>query len=327
MFLVQINSLSIKWQLLAIISSHFEYKMKISYRTPSGIFYNSKIENALESKKLLKHQGNVNLIFTSPPFPLNRKKKYGNLQGEEYIQWLAALAPKLSQLLSVDGSIVIEVGNSWEPGLPVMSTLALRSLLKFMELGELNLCQQFIWNNPAKLPSPAQWVNVDRCRVKDSFTHLWWFSKTPYPKANNKNILVEYSKAMEKLIASKEYNSGRRPSEHKIGKYSFTKDNSGAIPSSVLTVSNTNSNDQYHKYCRLHDIKIHPARMPSGLAEFFIKFLTSEDDLVLDPFGGSNTTGAAAEKLARKWLSFEPNEDYIRGSLGRFNKITYKNMN
>lgn len=64
--------------------------------------------------------------------------------------------------------------------------------------------------------------------------------------------------------------------------------------------------------------------MPSDLARFFIRFLTEPGDIVLDPFGGSNTTGAAAEDLERFWLSIEATEDHIKGSRGRFgNRITH----
>jgi site-specific DNA-methyltransferase (cytosine-N4-specific) len=221
-------------------------------------------------------------------------------------------------MLAPDGSIVMEMGNSWEPGSPVMSTLALRALLKFKESNGLHLCQEFIWHNPARLPSPAQWVNVERIRVKDSFTKLWWLSGTAKPKANNRRVLQEYSAAMKQLLKNGKYNSGKRPSEHDIGEESFLTDNGGAIPASVLTYANTQANDDYQTYCRKRDIRPHPARMPIDLAKFFIRFLTEPGDLVLDPFGGSNTTGAAAESLDRYWISIEASADYIRGSRGRF---------
>lgn len=295
--------------------------MKIAFKTDKGISYNGKIEKVLESKKFEKYKGNVNLIFTSPPFPLNRKKKYGNLQGEEYIKWLSGLSEKFKEYLTEDGSIVMEVGNSWEPGIPVMSTLALKSLMEFLERGNLHLCQQFVWNNPAKLPSPAQWVNIERNRVKDSFTYFWWMSKTPYPKADNRKILTDYSKSMKKLIDSGRYNAGVRPSEHNIGETSFLKNNKGAIPSNVITAANTHSNSNYQRYCKENGLDPHPARMPSALPEFFIKFLTDENDIILDPFGGSNTTGMVAESLNRQWISVEPNVEYIKGSVGRFNRV------
>ena len=215
----------------------------------------------------------------------------------------------------------MEVGNSWEPGRPVMSTLALKALLAFLETGKLHLCQQFIWNNPARLPSPAQWVNVERIRLKDSYTHLWWMSPTVRPKADNRQVLAEYSDSMKKLLASKKYNAGKRPSEHNIGEKSFLTNNKGAIPSNVITLSNTQASSDYLDYCRKHNLEPHPARMPIGLPNFFIKFLTDRNGLILDPFGGSNTTGASAENLSRKWLSIEPRKDYIRASKGRFKKI------
>jgi site-specific DNA-methyltransferase (cytosine-N4-specific) len=250
-----------------------------------------KAEDILESPLIaegLRHQ--VDLIFTSPPFPLNRKKKYGNLKGDAYLEWLAAFADRFKLLLKPKGSIVIELGNAWEPGKPAMSTLALKALLGFLEKGKFSLCQQFVWHNPARLPSPAQWVNVERIRLKDAYTNLWWMSKTDRPLADNRRVLTEYSKDMKELLEKQKYNSGMRPSQHKIGAKSFLTNNEGAIPSNVITLANTHSNSEYQTYCREHELQPHPARMPSGLAEFFIKFLTKPDMLVLDPFGGSNTT-------------------------------------
>jgi len=280
--------------------------------------YHSKIEHFLDSNEGKAIRGKVKLVFTSPPYPLNRKKKYGNLNGSEYVAWISSLAPRLRELLAKDGSIVIEIGNSWEPGQPTMSTLAIESLLKFKEVGGLQLCQQFICYNPARLPSPAQWVNVERCRVKDSFTHVWWFSRTARPDASNKRVLKPYSESMLDLLKRKKYNAGRRPSEHDIGTESFFKDHGGAIPSNVLTFANTTGGDAYLRHCDKLGLPPHPARMPSGLAEFFIRFLTSPRNLVLDPFGGSNVTGSVAEQLKRRWITVEANGHYILGSLGRF---------
>lgn len=290
----------------------------VAYRTKLGRMLHGMSDELLASDAMTRFQGRVNLVFTSPPFPLNTKKKYGNETGEEYIRWLCHFGPLLKALLTPDGSIVIEMGNSWEPGAPIMSTLALKALLAFQEENDLHLCQEFIWNNPSRLPTPAQWVSVDRVRVKDGFTRLWWLSVSESPKANNRNVLQSYSTSMKRLLRRQAYNAGKRPSEHNIGDVSFLTDNGGAIPSSVLTFTNTHSNDDYHRYCRAHSIRPHPARMPLDLAKFFISFLTEPGDLVLDPFGGSNTTGAAAETLTRRWVSIEAREEYISGSRGRF---------
>ncbi|MDP8929953.1 MAG: site-specific DNA-methyltransferase [Actinomycetota bacterium] len=280
--------------------------------------YLGTLEDFLDTDVGQGLRGEVQLLFTSPPFPLNRKKRYGNKVGEEYLEWLTALVPRLVELLSPDGSFVMELGNAWEPGKPVMSTLGLRALLGVLEAGNLHLCQQFVCHNPARLPSPAQWVNVERIRVKDSFTHVWWMSPVQRPKASNRRVLVPYSPAMRKLLQTGEYNAGRRPSGHKIGETSFNRDNGGAIPPNVLEIPNTSATDEYRNYCRDNDINAHPAPMQPQLVEFFVKMLTDEDDLVFDPFAGSNTTGAVAQDLGRRWVTVEANKDYVEGSIGRF---------
>ncbi len=281
----------------------------------------SKAEVALLTSLLRPYLGQVQLIFTSPPFPLNRKKAYGNLKGLDYVEWLAGFSTLLRKFLKPNGSIVMEMGNSWRSGEPVMSTLGLKSLLAFLERGDLELCQQFVCQNPAKLPSPAQWVNVERIRVKDAFTHIWWMSPSTRPKADNRNVLTPYSTAMRKLLKTRRYNSGKRPSEHAIGAKSFLKDNRGAIPPNVLTAANTRSSDPYIQYCKTNEISLHPARMPDGVAEFFVSFLTDPGDLVLDPFAGSNVTGAVAESLNRRWISIEMNSEYAEASRSRFSQL------
>ena len=98
----------------------------VAYTTDRGTMWRGTIEDCLASTALAQLGGMVNLLLTSPPFPLNRKKQYGNLTGEAYVDWLASLASSFSNLLAPNGSIVIEIGNSWEPGRPTMSTLSLR---------------------------------------------------------------------------------------------------------------------------------------------------------------------------------------------------------
>ena len=284
-------------------------------------------------------KGKVQLILTSPPFPLNRKKKYGNIQGEDYKDWFIGLAPLFEKLLTPSGSIIIELGNSWEAGRPVQSLLHLESLIGFVKnpAADLRLCQQFICHNPSRLPSPAQWVTIERTRFTDSYTHVWWMSNTDNPKADNRRVLRPYSKSMKKLLKDQKYNAGSRPSEHKISETSFLKDNKGSIVQNVFEVepidmgstreirlpnsfsfANTASNDQFTRRCKEAGIKPHPARMPLGLADFFIQTLTDPGDLVLDPFAGSNTTGFLAEQSERKWLSIDKSQDYIEQARLRF---------
>ncbi|OWK98061.1 site-specific DNA-methyltransferase [Kaistella haifensis DSM 19056] len=315
------------------------------YKSKKGMLVQgNSIELLQNDKDLSELKGKVNLIVTSPPFPLNNKKQYGNEKGEEYKEWFTRLAPIFSKLLAEDGSLVIEIGNAWESERPVQSLLHLECLLGMVKHPEadLRLIQEFICYNPSKLPSPAQWVTVNRLRTVDSYTHVWWIAKNDFPKADNSKVLRPYSKSMEQLLKRQSYNSGKRPSEHQISKGGFLKDNGGSIahnffemevidekrevrlPHSVLSFSNTNSNDYFLKTCREKGITPHPARMSGGLINFFVQFLTDENDLVLDPFSGSNTTGYCAEKLDRTWVSFEIQEDYIQQAIVRFNEPNLK---
>ncbi len=317
---------------------------KLLYQTNLGkMLVGDSVEIA---KKYLTryYSGKFQLIITSPPFPLNAKKKYGNLKGNDYKEWFTSLAPIFNELLTDDGSLVIEIGNAWEDGRPIQSLLHLECLMGLVNHPDANLrlIQEFISYNPSKLPSPAQWVTVNRLRAVDSYTHVWWLAKSDYPKADNSKVLKPYSKSMENLLKRQSYNSGSRPSEHDISKEGFLKDHGGSIahnlfefesidenrevrlPHSVLSFSNTNSNDFFLRQCRERKIKLHPARMQAGLISFFTQFLTDENDLILDPFAGSNTTGYVAEKLERRWFATEINEEYAQNSMIRFEDPSLK---
>jgi DNA modification methylase len=113
------------------------------------------------------------------------------------------------------------------------------------------------------------------------------------------------------------YKPKDRPSGHDISK-SFASDNGGAIPSNLLQIPNTESNSSYLRLAKLVGTEGHPARFPAALPEFFIKFLTTENDLVVDLFAGSNTTGRVAEELGRRWIAMEIDANYVANSALRF---------
>lgn len=258
----------------------------------------------------------VNLVMTSPPFGLVRKKEYGNVDSVDYVGWFLPLAEEIRRVLTDDGSFVIDLGGSWNKGTPTRSLYVFELLIALCRHLGFHLAQEFYWYNTAKLPSPAEWVTVRRIRVKDAVNNVWWLSKTPNPKANNRNVLKPYSESMKSLLKNG-YKAQLRPSGHDISA-GFSKDHGGAIPPNILTIANTDSNGSYLTQCKKAAIKPHPARFPRELPEFFIRFLTDSGDMVLDPFAGSNVTGEASELLGRKWKSFELSEEYLRASLFRF---------
>jgi len=266
----------------------------------------------------------INLVITSPPFALQRQKEYGNKTQSEYVEWLLKFTSEIKRILKEDGSFVVDLGGAYQKGIPVRSLYNYKFLIELCERQDWHLAEEFFWFNPAKLPSPIEWVNKKKIRVKDAVNTIWWLSKTPYPKANVNNVLVEYSDRMKKLIVDKEnyYTPKKRPSGHDISK-GFGTNNGGAIPPNLLQIPNTESNSQYLRLSKEYNLKSHPARFPSKLPEFFIKFLTNYDDIVLDIFAGSNTTGWIAEQLFRKWLAFDNNHKYLVNSVFRFTNGNY----
>jgi site-specific DNA-methyltransferase (cytosine-N4-specific) len=287
-----------------------------------------------------------------------RKKAYGNVAAEEYIEWFVAFAHEFRRVLKPEGSLVVDIGGTWVRGTPVRSLYHFELVLRLCKPVEasgcgFNLAQELYWYNPAKLPTPAEWVTVRRVRVKDAVNTVWWMSPSENPKANNRRVLKPYSES-QKVLMKNGYKPKLRPSEHNIS-HKFGVDNGGAIPPNLIgprngsvegyeigepvplivapeweneadaitavnliAASNTSSNDTYQTRCREAGITPHPARFPSALPEFVIGLCTEEGDLVLDPFAGSNTTGFVAERMGRRWIAMELTEEYLIGSRFRF---------
>ena len=288
------------------------FKATPLYTTEFGAAY---VGDALAFLRQMERDS-VDLILTSPPFALERKKEYGNVDANGYVPWFMEFAVEFKRVLRDSGSLVIDIGGSWIRGQPTRSLYHFELVIALCKTLGLHLAQEFYWYNPSKLPSPAEWVTVRRTRVKDAIDPIWWLSKTPNPKASNWRVLKPYSDSMKKLLENG-YRAKLRPSGHDISEH-FSKDNQGAIPPNLLSIANTDSNSAYLRECRLRGLKPHPARFPHDLPKFFIRFLTDPGDTVVDPFAGSNVTGEVADELGRRWLAFELVEKYLEASKFRF---------
>ncbi len=293
------------------------------YSTPLGDTY---LADSLTLMKALPDDS-IDVVLTSPPYALHFKKAYGNEEKSSYVGWFLPFAHEIFRVLKPKGSFILNIGGSYNKGEPTRSLYHFKLLIELVETVGFSLAQECFWYNPAKLPMPAEWVTVRRIRVRDSVEYVWWLSKTPWPKANNRNVLKPYSKDMERLNR-RGIRATVRPSGHNI-KSSFSGvDAGGSIPPNViedqdlpvemLQMGNNAANDTYTKKCKDFGLKIHPARFPAALPAFFFKLLTDEGDYVLDPFAGSNTTGAVAEAMGLRWIGAELVEDYLKASRFRF---------
>jgi DNA modification methylase len=284
-----------------------------------------------DSRDLLKKISTqcVDLVITSPPFPLQRPKEYGTFAFEsEFAEWFVPFALEVKRVLRDKGSFVIDLGGVYVKGRPVRSLYPYRLLLKLVDEVGFVLAEEFFWFNPSKLPSPIEWVNKRKIRVKDAVNFVFWLAKDDFPKTYVENVLIDYSDRMRQLLRLRErfYRPKKRPSGHDISGR-FMESRKGAIPPNLLVIPNTKSNTQYLLACEMLNIKRHPARFPEEFPEFFIKFLTEEGDIVLDIFAGSNTVGYVAERMKRRWLAFEVKQEYLVASMARFVPVSeFKKM-
>lgn len=267
--------------------------------------------------------------MTSPPFALRKQKDYGaqirnseSLTPEKYSDWFMPFAEQIYDILTPDGSLVVHLGGTWEKGKPLKSLYQFQLAVDLPKRTGFRFAQDFYWINTARLPTPAQWVTIKRIRLKDAVDPVFWFCKQEdlATRASNRRVPKDYSESMKKLLKKKTYNAGIRPSGHRISPTSFLTRHRGAIPPNYMLISGTESSSSYLRYTssKAFNIERNPARYPVELADFFIRFLTTRGDLVLDPFAGSNSTGEAAQERGRRWLAFEIYEPYLYGSRFRF---------
>ncbi len=290
---------------------------------PAKLFHSTKwgrifLGDALALFRDTVAPGSVDLVMTSPPFGLVRKKDYGNVDAHDYVEWFKPFGAAFRSALKPAGSLVIDIGGSWISGQPTRSLYHYELLIMLCREFGFHLAQEFFWWNPARLPTPAEWVTVRRIRVKDAVNCIWWLSPTPWPKASNRRVLQPYSDSMRVLLA-KGYKPMLRPSGHDISDR-FGTDNGAAIPPNLLALAHTESNSAYIRFCKEKGLTPHPARFPAEIPEFFIRMLTDPDDLVVDPFAGSCAAGEAAEKARRRWICCDLVPEYLEGALGRFQR-------
>lgn len=306
-----------RWELTASGANHLDNcrpgVIITVYETDKG----AALWATAETASAVIGNGTINLILTSPPFPLNKPKSYGNLRGQEYLDWLVSLTSEWKRMLVNDGSLVLNLADVWNRGEPTVNLYQERLLIRLVDELGLYLCQKFQWISRGKIPS-SEWVTVRKVRVKNVTENLFWLSKTPWPRTRIGAVRRAYSERMKKLIEKGGEYRTLRPSGHGDTRGAFGRDNGGSTPYNIIEATNSASADAYHRLCKQHGLPAHPARWPKTVPRFFIEFLTEPGQTVYDPFFGSGETGAAAEELGREWLGTERALKYLSGSKFNF---------
>lgn len=289
------------------------------YTTDWGEAY---LGDALALLRLVPDES-VDLILTSPPFALARPKAYGNVEEGDYADWFLPFAAQARRVLKKRGSFVLELGWAYLKGRPVRSLYNIKTVLRLCRELDFLLCQEFSWHNPAKLPTPVEWVCKRRIRVKDSVSPLFWLAKVEDPQADWTGVRPPARPTRRGGSGASPL--GLSPGEHDLpiilppGQETLPADPGLVeVPTNLLNIANTDSNSRYLRYCRELGIPAHPARFPLRLPQFFIEGLTEPGNLVMDFMAGANAVGTAAERLGRRWVAFELRLDYLAASALNF---------
>ena len=265
----------------------------------------------------------VDLFFTSPPYPLKNQMHYGNVSEREYVDWLSGFVELAVDKMQDSGSMVFNLSpNIFLTGSPARSTYLERFVISMEDRFGLAMMDRGVWFPGNKPRGPVQWVSLKRTHLNAGYEYMLWFAKDPAKvKSNNQNVLLPHTEAHKRLMMSGGDKSARvnGNGSYSVRKGAFSNVTEGKIANNVIQIGTNCQNQRaYKKFCREAGIEAHGAPMPLRLAEFYVKFMTNENDLCMDWFGGSGTLGLACEKNNRRWITVDKTFDYVAGSASRF---------
>jgi DNA modification methylase len=266
----------------------------------------------------------ITLCLSSPPYPLNATKAYGNVTQKEYVDWICKAIEPIIKNLRDGGSIVLNLGNDvFIQKSPARSTYRERMIIAFEDNLGLYKMDEIPWINKSKPPGPTYWASITRQQLNCAWEPIYWFTNNPIKcLSNNNRVLQPHSEQHLKYLQNKHLiNEYRINSDgaHIVRNTSYNNITKGKIPKNIFERGHKcKDQDEYKKYCKEINIPYHGASFPLDLAKFFISFLSDEEDLIVDPFGGSLTVAKGAEELNRRWLSSDNIWQYLRGAFGRF---------
>lgn len=252
----------------------------------------------------------IDLVITSPPYADQRDYGAENtkIAADGYVEWFRPKAEQIYRVLKQDGSFILNINDKVVDGYQHLFVFKLVILL-CEEIG-FHLVRDYIWHNPATPPNV--YSSGKYGRTKKSHEYCFWFSKGREWTFNMDPIRTPYKKGMDKFLKGEggsERSQNTRPSTHSFDCGKVWKNHGGADPGTVLSISNTSSNDSFMRLCKSKGIA-HPARFPEKLVEFFVLAGSNEGDIILDPFSGSGTTAVVAAKNYRNWIGIDANEQY-----------------
>ncbi len=236
----------------------------------------------------------VQLIVTSPPYADARKRTYGGVHPDQYVEWFLPRASEFKRVLKPKGTLILNIKERVSEG--ERHTYVMELVLSLRKQG-WRWTEEWIWHK--KSCSPGKWPN----RFRDAWEHIFQFNVEHDFDMYQDEVRVPIGDwAKSRLPRLSEKDRTRDPSSTGSG---FAKNVSNWIdrdlvyPTNVLHLASESGN------------KGHSAVFPIELPTFFIKLFSAEGDTVLDPFVGSGTTGVAAKRLNREFVGIDLLEENV----------------
>jgi DNA modification methylase len=260
-----------------------------------------------DCKEVLKDFPNecIDLIVTSPPYADNRKKTYGGVPVNRYIDWFLPISAELKRVLKSDGSFVLNIKERVVNG--ERHTYVLELIIEMRKQGWL-WTEEYLWHK--KNCYPGKWKN----RFRDAWERCLHFTKNKDFKMFQEAVMVPIGDWTEKRL-------------HHLNGRDVIRDESRSLSGFGKNVSKWVGRELVYPTNVLHlatecSNRNHSAAFPVSLPKWFIKLFTQEGDVVLDPFLGSGTTALACIELNRRYVGIELMKDYYELSLSEVKKKT-----
>ncbi len=251
-------------------------------------------------KELETFTGEVDLIVTSPPYADARRKHYDSVHPDKYVEWFMSFHEPFFNALKPTGSLVLNIKDKVVQGVRhrfVWETINALSAKGWYAIDD------YIWHKTN--PMPGRWPT----RLSDGWEYCFHLSKSKRPYFNSNAVRKPIGSWVESRLKKLGENDLTR--QNSANNSGFGRDISKWVDKKTVLPTNVISKALVGKN------KGHPAVFPVDLPLFFIKLLSPENGLVVDPFAGSGTTGIASLSLGRQCVLIENNAQYCQEAIRR----------
>ncbi|MCC3778693.1 DNA methyltransferase [Streptomyces sp. UNOB3_S3] len=214
------------------------------------------------------------LVVTSPwftgPFPASSTDP----TSPGFVKWLDPFLTEIGRVLRPDGSLVMELGCCWAKDAPVRTVQNFSAIGDLLAGGEWHLLQEFYWYNPGFLEADVEWADRRRERLDDCVSMWFWLARTPDVPVDVRGV-----RGFQNHLT------------RAYGNFLVLGDSRADDPGQDDVPGDASG----ERALALAE------RFPVALPEYFIRLLTREGELVVDPFAGTGATALAAETTGRAW--------------------------